>query len=157
MGKRATQSLWVILFATAILAPLAHSQTTDPSVVLFHEANCPDCTVIKGVLEELLEEFPEVVVAEFEVSQPGNLELLDSLLTEYGVDLGPVPILFVGGTAFVYAREEDVPALRAAVERCATSGCPSPLPSTTQAPRIDLLILGLFVGLFAVLYVLQGR
>jgi glutaredoxin len=147
----------IVALLVAACAVSAYAATTDPSVVVFHETNCPDCAFIKGVLDELLVEFPDVVVEQYEVSQPGNLELLDTLLTNYGVDLGPVPILFVGGTAFVHAGEDDVPALRAAIERCATSGCPSPLPSSTASRRSDLLLLGAFVALFAVLYFLQGR
>ncbi|UCF09800.1 MAG: hypothetical protein JSW65_07000 [Candidatus Bipolaricaulota bacterium] len=154
MRRTALAVVAVALFLPALPAGAAD---TDPSIVLFHEANCPDCTFIKGALDELLADFPGVVLMEFEVSQPGNLEILDGLLASYGVDLGPVPILFVGRTAFVHAGEDDLPALRAAVEHCATAACPSPLPSPEVSARGDLLILVAFAVLFAVLYVFQGR
>ena len=130
--------------------------TGDPSIVVFYEEGCSACEAMDLYLESLLAEHPQIVVSHYELTQPGNMDLLLGLLDAYGAEIGAVPILFVGGEAFVSAGEADSEEIVAAVARCATGDCPSPLATPTDRSG-DLLMLAAFAALFAILYLLQGH
>ncbi|MBN1858905.1 hypothetical protein JW848_06845, partial [Candidatus Bipolaricaulota bacterium] len=112
----------------------------------------------RAVLDELEAEHPELTVGAYEITQPGNLDLLDDLASRFGVFSLSVPIVFVGQDTIVVGAElAQRLELRTAVEACLSQGCRSLLdapPSTGLG--VDLWILVGLTALFALLYLLQG-
>jgi len=148
--------LFGTLLALAVISlGVVAAGTDDPSIVVFYEDGCSACEAMDLYLESLLVEQPQILVSHYELTQPGNMDLLLGLLDAYGAEIGAVPILFIGGQAFVAAGEADSENIVEAIARCATGDCPSPLATPTDRTG-DLLMLAAFAALFAVLYLLQG-
>jgi thiol-disulfide isomerase/thioredoxin len=146
------------LVAIVVLGLVGPIAAADPSVLLFYEEGCPDCEAAKHVLDEVSTQYPALEIERLDIQQPGMFELRQELLEAYGVADSVelfVPTLFVGDEVFDQVRAADQALLRAAVIRCATEGCRSPLPSAPDR-RLDTALLLGFVALFATLYLLQG-
>jgi len=109
-------------------------------LVLFHEEGCPHCVRVEAVLDRIAPGYPDLTIHSYEIHDRAAQELLDRLLAAYDVELGAVPILFVGDVAAVggtyyglydtpYApsgRAEEM-AIQQAIERAIAAGAPSPL------------------------------
>jgi thiol-disulfide isomerase/thioredoxin len=158
MRRGSTAIRWSIV-SLGIMLLSGWAVAADPSVVVFYEQDCPDCELMKQVLDELTAEHPDLEIARYEIAQPGTMDLWIELLEDAGVEIAEVdlgvPTLFIGEELFLRARAEDEEAVRRAVIRCATEGCPSPLPSPANR-WVDLGILLGFAALLALLYLLQG-
>jgi cytochrome c biogenesis protein CcdA/glutaredoxin len=90
----------VALGALAIaLGTAACVQAT--TLVLFHEHGCSHCARTIAFLEEAAPRFPELDVVSYEIHDEGAMDLLSRLLVAYGVEIGSVPMLFVGDVALV--------------------------------------------------------
>jgi cytochrome c biogenesis protein CcdA len=127
----------VSLFGIVLLVGLA-SQATD--IVFFHEIGCPHCAHIQEVLEALLPSYPDVELLEYEIHDADSIDLLNRLLDAYDVEVGAVPMLFIGDVAAiegVYYGLRDEPyatagraeelALAEAIELAVTTDAVSPL------------------------------
>ncbi len=134
------------------------SQTPSPAIVVFYAEGCPNCARMEDILNALLSDHPELKVVRYEINAPGSRELLWKLSSHYKILATQVPVIFVGDKAIVGAGRAQEFALRAAIGDCATHSCPSPLDYAKGAkgPWDDLLVLGLFVGLFIMFLLLQG-
>jgi len=109
-------------------------------LVLFYEEGCPHCSRVEAFLDRIGPDYPDLTVHHYEIHDRDAQELLDRLLSAYGVGLGSVPILFVGDIAAVggtyyglyetpYAptgRAEEM-AIQQAIERAIAADAPSPL------------------------------
>jgi cytochrome c biogenesis protein CcdA/glutaredoxin len=109
-------------------------------LVFFYDPGCPHCARIEAFLEEIAPDYPELEVVRFNVREPKSREILERLLTAYGVELGPVPLIFVGDVALIgdtfYGLEEEPVtlfgragemALEEAIQRAIAVNAPSPL------------------------------
>ena len=133
----------VVLFS-ALVPTAVWAAATE--VLFFYEEGCPHCARMTEVLDELATTTSGFSVERLEIGSFEARDLLPRLLTAYGAEVGPVPLIFVGDVAIVggtlYApgqppvalsgRSEEL-ALRDAVAKAVQSGAPSPLsrlPST---------------------------
>ncbi|MCD5415945.1 hypothetical protein LR032_02395 [Candidatus Bipolaricaulota bacterium] len=109
-------------------------------LVYFYEPGCPQCARIDLFLDALSPRHPELTIIRHNIRDAEAHDLLDRLLSAYGVGLGPVPILFIGDVAMVGDRfyglaEEPVTAsgragemrLRRVITQAIAEGAPSPL------------------------------
>lgn len=120
-------------------------------LVLFYEDGCPHCARTETYLEEIGPQYPELEIARHEIHDPESQALLSRLLAAYDVELGSVPILFVGDVAAVggtfygldaepravSGRAEEF-ALRESIERAIGSGAGSPLDRAQEASATSL-------------------
>ncbi len=143
--------------AFALLGAAAEAPAGMPLVLVFYEEGCPDCAIMEELLEGLATDLPPDAVQRIEISEPGALDLLARLEAAYDFESSTVPILFVGDHAIIGAGRTQEFALRDAVGRCATSGCPSPLQRIRggMLPWLDLAELALVAALAIVASLLQ--
>ncbi len=125
-------ALWLLCFQGA---PAAATE-----LVYFYDPGCPHCARVDAFLEKIAPDYPELVVLRYNIRESGSQEPLEVLLAAYGVELGPVPLIFVGdvvliGHTFYGLREEAVElpgragelALEEAIQRAIAADAPSPL------------------------------
>ena len=136
MNSRRTILLLAILALIGFLG-LA-TQATD--LVFFYEVGCPHCARVHGYLDALAPQFPELVVLDYEIHEEESIDLLNRLLAAYDVEIGAVPMLFVGDVAIIESvfyglREGPYPTsgrleeltLREAIGLAIEADAPSPL------------------------------
>jgi len=173
-----------VAFAAALaLTLLLAVGARGTTLVLFHEHGCSHCARTIAFLEEIAPRYPELEVVAHEIHDEGAMDLLGKLTAAYGVEIGSVPMLFVGDVALVSGVfyglfEEPYPAsgraeemaLDQAIREAIAAGAPSPLSrisEETPAPNIaeKLTIPALLVAAaadsvnpctFAVLVLLLG-
>jgi cytochrome c biogenesis protein CcdA/glutaredoxin len=151
-------------------------------LVIFYEEGCPHCARVEATIERIAPDYPTLNVVRHEIHDPDAQDLLSCLLASYGVELGSVPMFFVGDVAYVegtyyglydepYAasgRAEEL-ALEQAIQRAEEQNAPSPLTRAQKtegggiAARLTLPAIILAAALdsvnpcdFAVLVLLLG-
>ncbi len=158
--RRASLLKWVVavVIGVAVVGGNAWAQELYPLVLYFHQEGCPDCEKIRTVLDEMETEHPELSIGSYEITQPGNLDLLEELALRFDVDALAVPTVFVGqGTMVVGGELADRLELRAAIDACLEQGCRSPLDAAPAKGMIrDGWILAVISVLFGLVYLLQG-
>ncbi len=92
-------SLALVALFVAFTGLIAGSQTVD--LLFFYETGCPHCARIESYLESLAPDIPELTVLRYEIHDEEAHQLLDRLLAAYDVELGSVPMIFVGDVAVV--------------------------------------------------------
>ncbi len=144
--------LFALMASSAALC-LATQDVEDPAVVVFYREGCEDCLRMEPVLRELEALHPDLGFRYIEGADP-DAPLMWSLATAYGVIPAQFPVIFVGKTAMVGASRANELQLRAAVEACARSSCPSPLDRLRPAgiPWLTILLVGLAVVVLAVAF-----
>ena len=127
------------LLALCLLAALA-LPATGTTLVLFYETGCTHCAQTEEYIESIHPRYPELEVVEYEIHEPEGQEALSGLLQAYGVDIGSVPMIFIGDVALVggtfyglydepYAasgRAADM-SLETAIRQAIEADAPSPL------------------------------
>lgn len=120
------------------------AQVTE--VLFFYEEGCPHCKQVEAFLGTLLQSGVQFRIQRYGIHTADGRTLLMKLLSAYGAELGPVPMVFIGDVAMVGERfyglgPEPVTlsgialelALEEAIFRAQAVGAPSPLtklPST---------------------------
>jgi cytochrome c biogenesis protein CcdA len=119
-------------------------------LLFFYDEGCPHCKQVETFLIELRRTIPDLVIQRYEIHTSEGWELLTKLLSVYGANLGPVPMVFVGDVAMVgdtfyglgpgpqaLAGAAQEMALEDAILRAQAAGALSPLdklpPTATQA------------------------
>jgi thiol-disulfide isomerase/thioredoxin len=115
--------LLLIVLTTGLMAPAAHAfgvgeedmerleqgAAVDESirVILFWRDGCPHCKAEFKFLEELKDEYPELEVLDYEVSQsPDNARVFRDLMTKLGVKQLGVPATIIGNSVFIGFSED---------------------------------------------------
>jgi len=151
---------WIVGVVIGVVAigGSAYGQDSHPLVLYFSQEGCPDCEKIRVILDEMKVEYPELTVGSYEITQPGNLDLLDDLASRFDVDALDVPTVFVGQESIIVGGElADRLELRAAIEACLVQGCPSLLDAAPANSKLrDGWILAVMSALFGLVYLLQG-
>jgi len=120
-------------------------------LVIFYEEGCPHCARVEATIERLAPNYPSLRVIRHEIHDPDAQSLLNRLLAAYAIELGTVPILFVGDVASVegtyyglydepYAtsgRAEEL-ALEQAIRRAVEDNAASPLARAETAEGAGL-------------------
>ncbi|MEW5826691.1 MAG: cytochrome c biogenesis protein CcdA [Candidatus Bipolaricaulota bacterium] len=95
MGRRvAGIVVGIVLVACGLVA-------SATQIVVFYEEGCPHCERLEENLAALAPRFPDLEVLHYEIHDPEAQGLLTRLLVSYGVEIGSVPIAFVGDVALV--------------------------------------------------------
>lgn len=153
----------VLLLLTIALGALSQVQTesaaVEPSIVVFYEEGCPGCELMEGILSELVVGHEDLGIVRYEINEPGVWDLLHILAVHYNVLAANVPIIFVGDEVIVGTGRAEEFHLRTAVGDCVSRGCPSPLSYAEGKgfPWRDSLVLGAFVSLFLLFFILQAK
>lgn len=141
------QKFWGFL---ALIAFAFSAWAGQVELHLFWSATCPDCHVMKAFLEELAQEYPDLVVVEHEVTfNPDNWRLMVTLARAYGLKEETVPTVFVGNLAITGIGRAVELQIREEVERCLAQGCPSPMERlpATKARVLSPLEIALLLGI----------
>ena len=93
--------LAVVFLATFFLIGGLSSAGHSTQLVEFYEIGCPHCARLHEFLESISPKYPELEIVRYEIHDPEGQKLLDKLLVAYGVELGSVPIVFIGNVAMV--------------------------------------------------------
>jgi len=104
------------------------SQKPKPFVLHFFEgAGCPHCAEERRFLEGLRAKYPNMKVVEYEVwHNQENAQLLASMAKAHGLQVGGVPVTFVGSLNFVGFSAQKKEELLRMIEVCSQRGCPDP-------------------------------
>jgi len=143
-GAARLAALFLCVSAWALAA-----SATD--LVVFYEEGCPHCARLEETIERILPDYPALDVLRYEIHDPQSRDLLDRLLAAYAVEIGSVPILFVGDVAAVSGtyyglwddpyspsgRSEEM-ALREAIGRAIEADVASPIERAGSAARGSL-------------------
>ena len=71
-------------------------------VLFFYDEGCPHCKAVWNFLLELQQRGLAFELKTYEIHRPENWQLLYRLLSVYGAEVGPVPMVFVGDVAMVF-------------------------------------------------------
>ncbi len=94
MSKKAVA---IVLLLSSLVAMPAVAQT----LVFFHEIGCSHCAHTDLFLESIQPNYPDLEILHFEISEGDAQDKLSRMLSAYDVELGSVPILFIGDVAIV--------------------------------------------------------
>lgn len=144
-----------ILLGIGILIAMGVACAGATDVVLFYEDGCPHCARLEELLDQMLAEGVPFQLTEYAVSSPEAQSLLPRLLTAYGADMGPVPLLFVGdvavvrdtfytigGTPMALTGRAAEMEIRRLVGEAAQAGAASPLARVTETATEAVVVLG---------------
>ncbi len=112
-------------FLTGSTSPVSSGRVSNPTVLyFFYGDGCPHCAVQKEFLEELQEEFPELVIEEYEIyNDQENREKLQQLAAAHGLFRTAVPATFIGDKHWIGFRDSLGSEMEAAVSECLETGC----------------------------------
>ena len=85
-----------------ILVVIAGLTAFSVEVLFFYDEGCPHCKEVWRFLADLQNQGFSFELKVYEIHVPENWYLLFRLLSVYGAEVGPVPMLFVGDVAVVY-------------------------------------------------------
>ncbi len=121
-------------------------QSTDPIVVYFFWGDgCPHCAAAKPFLADLTQEYPNLVVRDYEVwHEEANREPFLRMADKFGFEPSAVPTIFIGDRYWVGFAEEPIGReIAAQIAACAADGCLdagagilAPLPTPTSLPTV---------------------
>ena len=130
--------LALALFALIAFSFAAVSDTV--TMLFFYETACPHCSQIETYLNRIAPDYPELEIVRHEIHEEEAQDLLDRLLVAYNVEIGAVPMIFMGDIAAIggtYHGLEDEPlstsgrteefALKRAIEKTIAENPASPL------------------------------
>jgi len=120
-------------FGLALSFGLAAAENR-PDVVVFSREECNDCRHMDGVLDDLLQLYPELYVVHIVDTAPGASDLMWALSAEYGIFPTKFPVIFAGDQVIVGVGRDKELQLRAAVRSCVFAGCPSPMTRLERDP-----------------------
>ncbi len=117
MIKRHAIAIFFILIAFLVFGFVGAE--SPETIHFFEDSRCPDCARQKEYMENvLLEEYPDLEVEVYEISERENQELLKEMMEERGVEdyRLMVPTTFIGENYFQGFYEEDRELMKRALE-----------------------------------------
>lgn len=124
--------LGVVILLTSASMVLAANPL--PDVVVFYRYECKDCRHMDKVLDELQEQYPELVVVHIEEQDAGASDLMWSLSAKFGIFPAQFPVIFVGDQGIVGIGRGKELLLRSTIRDCIINGCTSPLSRIEDRP-----------------------
>jgi len=141
------KALLGILFLVTSLAAFS------VEVLFFYDQGCPHCQEVLSFLQDLKAQLT-FDLRTYEIHQPENWQLLFRLLSVYGAEVGPVPMVFVGNVAMVYdtfyglgpgptkySGLAQQMVLEEVIQQAIAENAPSPLTRLPQATTTAILFL----------------
>lgn len=141
-------SLWRVLLALLLvvgLAPAAAAAEGDAEVelIVFWGVGCPYCAQELEFLEDLGEDYPELVITSYEVRyEPANLDLFNSTMSERGLEARSIPTTLLGDRVWEGFDAGTGDQIRAAVAAALTGPVPAPIPEPEPSAVIDFPLIG---------------
>ena len=127
------------------LAPAAAAAEGDAEVelIVFWGVGCPYCAQEFEFLEELVEDYPELVITSYEVRyEPANLDLFNSTMSERGLEARSIPTTLLGDRVWEGFDAGTGDQIRAAVAATLAGPAPAPIPEPEPSAVIDLPFVG---------------
>lgn len=123
-------------------------RASQPFTVYFFEGTgCPHCAEEKKFLDELQKKYPKMRVLDYEVwHNQENAQVLATMAKAHGIEVGGVPVTFIGTKSYVGFSEQTQESLGKTIAECAQKGCPDPADKLirkdtetagSSAPRTD--------------------
>jgi cytochrome c biogenesis protein CcdA/thiol-disulfide isomerase/thioredoxin len=129
--SRINKFIFLFFLLAAFLIPSLSAKAEESiEIYFFWGEGCPHCRTEKEFLDELKQEFPQIVINDFEIYRNSdNLSLMQELGQAYDVSIRGIPVLFIGQEAIIGfgGAETTGRQIRSAVENCLLSGCISPI------------------------------
>lgn len=123
-------------------------------VLFFYDEGCPHCKEVWSFLSDLQNQGLSFELKTYEIHAPENWQLLFRLLSVYGAEVGPVPMLFVGDVAVVYETFYGLGptpqrfsglayqmVLEEVIQQAIAKSAPSPLSRLPQTATTAVLVL----------------
>ena len=147
---RARPPWWAVVALAAILSVAPAGLARGVDVLFFYQEGCARCKQVEEFLVDLQRGGLAFILHRYEIRTPDGWSLLHRLISAYGAELGPVPMVFVGdvgvvGNTFYGIGPQPVTltglrhelALEEAIREAQAAGAPSPLtklpPTATEA------------------------
>jgi cytochrome c biogenesis protein CcdA/glutaredoxin len=136
-----------VITAVMLMAPptyVARAESTDPQpdpveLVLFWGDGCPHCEAERAFLRELRSDYPELVVAEYEVwGNAANRQLFVETAAAAGVVPRAVPTTFIGDRVWIGFSSATADEIRAVVDAAFEGRTVEP----SEARIVEVPILG---------------
>lgn len=90
-----------LLAIAAGASALAEVLPPQVELVYVYELGCTDCARVDALLQDLAALYPTLRIDRYDVHSSEGRRLVQRLLTAYGAELGPVPMVFVGDVAMI--------------------------------------------------------
>jgi len=148
-----TKTIWAGAFLAVILFLALGSFSWGTELIFFYDEGCPHCARIEAFLEEIAPLYPELEVVRYSVREEKSLELLDQLLSAYGIPglSWSTPVIFIGEVADIggtfyrpgeepqpmVGRAEEMP-LEDAIRQAIAEDAPSPLTKIREGETTGL-------------------
>lgn len=128
-------------FFSGLQVVQAQTEAAHPvEVIFFWRHGCPHCAEEEEFFEELKQEYPNLNIEDYEVSEnASNLDLMVKMSEEWGFKASGVPLTFIGNRYWVGFNKTIAEEMTAMVELCSESVCEAK-PDSSMV--IDLPIFG---------------
>ncbi|MDD5751305.1 MAG: hypothetical protein PHS73_02170 [Candidatus Peribacteraceae bacterium] len=133
------------LFGIVLLCtPLTVSAEFPVHLYIFWGDGCPHCAAEQKALQEIVREYPQLQIHEYEVyKNSANARLLGRVVEKIGVANVGVPFTVVGDQVFVgFSTTTTARQLQERIDVCAREGCPDALAALLQGP-VDMSSMSL--------------
>ena len=118
------KSLFLFIIAI-IFVPFVIAQD-QVDLYLFYGKTCPHCRAEAQFLNSIQDNYPELVIHDFEVSNNENVLLWIQMCEAYGIKPGGVPTTFIGDEHITGFASHIKSELEDKIKECSQEGCPDP-------------------------------
>ena len=133
-------ALLSIVMALALLSIIPFSSAQDNFVcaVYFTGAGCPHCAKARPVVEQVVNDTPNIVLIKYEVQQvKGNAAVFQSYAETYGLDLG-IPLILFGQGNSLSGDTTIIDGLKKKVDSLKFNSCPLPDGSSIPFEQLNI-------------------
>jgi cytochrome c biogenesis protein CcdA len=120
-----------LLLVLLLLGATVYAASVD--MLYFYESGCPHCARVHAFLERMQDNYPDLMITEYEIHAEGTIQLLERLAALYEISIEDVPILFVADQAFQGAGRAMEYNLEQSIQKAISEGSISPLTRLEQA------------------------
>jgi len=130
--------LGMIDLSSAQLELAAPGNSNYVCAVYFTGAGCPHCAKAKPIVEQVVNETPNLVLIKYEVQQvKGNAAVFQSYAESYGLDLG-IPLILFGQGNSLSGDAPIIDGLKSMVDLTKFNSCPLPDGSAVPLEQLNI-------------------
>jgi thiol-disulfide isomerase/thioredoxin len=122
------KSILIFFILLAFLLPsFVFAQETPVNVYFFWGEGCPHCAKEKEYLQKIENNYPQVIINNFEVyNNRQNAKLLQKIGQETDINVNGVPLIIIGDKALVGFLNEETTGqqIRKLIDECLANKCP---------------------------------
>ena len=119
------KKIFIIILFFLLLPSVAGAAKNTVEINFFHSRTCPVCLAEGEFLNQLQQEFPEVVINRYDVSESSTISKIESFYQEYNVpedNWGLVPATFIGQQAYLGFSDKTGLAMRSQITSLLAGG-----------------------------------